>query len=1071
MKEMTDNPKNTGSSLLEAARKRIRREDISFEHLYHLDDGHELAVVVSHEKDHSHSQEKGYYRIVLATDIPGPLLLHWGVARRFRSEWVLPPEEIRPDGTAVFQNAAARTPFADLAGCRQLHLRMSGQEAPLGISFVLFQQVDHGQWIKDHGRNFTIPVVIPQEYRVAFGSPELATLAETIIDREVNSGSWTLMHRFNLCHDLVDQIGRDNLDGLALLFVWLRFSAIRQLAWQRNYNTKPSELSHAEDRLTQKLAERFTSAGTGERELIRLMLTTVGRGGEGQRVRDEVLTIMHRHDIKETSGHFLEEWHQKLHNNTTPDDVVICEAFLEFLQSNGNRDRFYQRLKGGGITKERLESYERPIRSHPDFMPHLKDALIHDFEYFLGVLKSVHSGTDLGIAIQAARYLFDGGMHGLMDFIWAHQADPWMPAGAMVEKITEARKNLTGRLQGGPPPQVRDMLYLDLALEDFLRVVVERTSYSRLEGNQMVDLTGLILENLILSRQDDELSAIFHQWSRLRQMPRFDREWSLRAEAALGRLSRNLSGFIDSLYRLIQPKAEFLGHAFGADTWTITLFSEEVVRGRPAFILAVLLRSLDPILRRSANLGNWQVISLNRVIGEVKAVKTLRSIQAKTFRQPTIIVSDQIDGDENIPDGATAVITPDSTDIVSHVAIRARNARVLFATCYEPEIVKRLKSLKGQVIQLKVDTCGEVMIEEHPKERIEAPSLRLPKVRAPRCQPGFTAYAIPMSDFSGQNVGSKSNNLKRLPGKVPDWISLPSSIALPYGVFEKVLDDERNIEVSGHYRQLSSRIDGEEEKADRTLLDELQRAILALNAPDELISSFRRTMEEAGLPWPATPQGAASWEDAWMCIKKVWASKWNERAYLSRRARGFSHKDLHMAVLIQRVVEAEYSFVIHTVNPLSGDRDKMYAEAVLGLGETLVGDYPGRALGFTCGKGECSPQLLSFPSKSTGLFGGGLIFRSDFSGEDLSTYAGAGLYSSIMLPPPREAVLDYAGEKLVWDDAFRNEFLATISRIGTTIERILGAPQDIEGAYSKGQYYVVQTRPQVGVEKVVASGQ
>lgn len=26
--------------------------------------------------------------------------------------------------------------------------------------------------------------------------------------------------------------------------------------------------------------------------------------------------------------HFLEQWHQKLHTNTTPEDVAICEAYL-----------------------------------------------------------------------------------------------------------------------------------------------------------------------------------------------------------------------------------------------------------------------------------------------------------------------------------------------------------------------------------------------------------------------------------------------------------------------------------------------------------------------------------------------------------------------------------------------------------------------------------------------------------------------------------------------------------------------------------------------------------------------
>jgi hypothetical protein len=32
------------------------------------------------------------------------------------------------------------------------------------------------------------------------------------------------------------------------------------------------------------------------------------------------------------------------------------------------------------------------------------------------------------------------------------------------------------------------------------------------------------------------------------------------------------------------------------------------------------------------------------------------------------------------------------------------------------------------------------------------------------------------------------------------------------------------------------------------------------------------------------------------------------------------------------------------------------------------------------------------------------------------------------------------------------------------VERISGSPQDIEGAVTRGDYYVVQTRPQVGLD-------
>ena len=38
--------------------------------------------------------------------------------------------------------------------------------------------------------------------------------------------------------------------------------------------------------------------------------------------------------------HFLEQWHQKLHTNTTPEDITICEAYLAFLRS-GDMGEFW----------------------------------------------------------------------------------------------------------------------------------------------------------------------------------------------------------------------------------------------------------------------------------------------------------------------------------------------------------------------------------------------------------------------------------------------------------------------------------------------------------------------------------------------------------------------------------------------------------------------------------------------------------------------------------------------------------------------------------------------------------
>ena len=41
-------------------------------------------------------------------------------------------------------------------------------------------------------------------------------------------------------------------------------------------------------------------------------------------------------------------------------------------------------------------------------------------------------------------------------------------------------------------------------------------------------------------------------------------------------------------------------------------------------------------------------------------------------------------------------------------------------------------------------------------------------------------------------VGAKSRNIAYLKGKVPSSVGIPTSVALPFGVFEKVLSDEIN---------------------------------------------------------------------------------------------------------------------------------------------------------------------------------------------------------------------------------------------------------------------------------------
>ena len=88
-------------------------------------------------------------------------------------------------------------------------------------------------------------------------------------------------------------------------------------------------------------------------------------------------------------------------------------------------------------------------------------------------------------------------------------------------------------------------------------------------------------------------------------------------------------------------------------------------------------------------------------------------------------------------------------------------------------------------------------------------------------------------------------------------------------------------------------------------------------------------------------------------LQGVWASKYNERAFLSMKKVGLNFLDLRMAVLVQRVVPAAYAFVIHTENPTNGAKDEIFAELVKGLGESIVsGMVPGSSLSFFAKKGS-----------------------------------------------------------------------------------------------------------------------
>eukprot|EP00249_Psilotum_nudum_P023740 c28967_g1_i1 orf=621-4901(-) len=1036
--------------------------------------GNDLMVLVTNSGGNLH--------VVLASNMSEQLILHWAVSKSSAGEWQIPPDNILPAGSSVLQGSC-ETPFkegfAGQSSLQSLEICIS-DSGFLGIPFVLRSGE---QWLNNSGSNFYIPlrqtnVKIVKD--LGDGEGTAKWLLDEIANRE-SDAERSLMHRYNIAVDLTNQAKDEGELALIGILVWMRFMANRQLTWNKNYNVKPREISAAQDRLTDLLQAIFRDQPQ-HREITRLIMSTVGRGGQGdvgQRIRDEILVLQRKNDCK---GGMMEEWHQKLHNNTSPDDVVICQALLDYIENDFKIEYYWKTLNSNGITKKRLASYDRPIVSEPRFRPDLKDGLLHDLRAYLRTLKAVHSGADLESAIaicmgySAEGEGFMGGVQihpisglsvelpKLLRFVVGHVEDKEIIPllGGLLESRREVRPTLLKH-----HTRLRDIIFLDLALDSTVRTAIERGLES-LTNAQPLDISlviSMVLENLCLSADNnEELVYCLKDWHSILEANKFGGEqWALRAKAVLDRTRLALADRAEHFHEVLQPSAVYLGGLLGVEQWAVDIFTEEMIRAGSAVALSQLLNRLDPILRSIAHLGSWQVISPVEVHGRVVVVGELGEVQDKIYDRPTILVANRVKGEEEIPDGAVAVLTPDMPDVLSHVSVRARNSKVCFATCFDLDILSDLKAKEGRSLRLQ-PTAADLVYSEIGNTELSEDGMAAPLIDGPppaialKKKYFIGKFAVAADEFNSDLVGAKSRNIGFLKEKLPSWIKVPTSVALPFGVFEKVLSEKENKDVAAKVSSLDRLL----RQGDLSKLYEIRQIVLELQAPSQLVEELKNKIKISNIPWPED-DGQERWEQAWLAIKKVWASKWNERAYLSTRKASIDHSDLCMAVLVQEIVRADYAFVIHTTNPANGDTSEIYAEVVKGLGETLVGAYSGRALSFVAKKSDLkSIKILGYPSKRFGLFiNQSIIFRSDSNGEDLEGYAGAGLYDSVAMDKEEEKVVDYSSDPLVVDCNFQKSILSKIAEAGAAVEELYGFAQDIEGAIKDGELYIVQTRPQM----------
>jgi len=192
-----------------------------------------------------------------------------------------------------------------------------------------------------------------------------------------------------------------------------------------------------------------------------------------------------------------------------------------------------------------------------------------------------------------------------------------------------------------------------------------------------------------------------------------------------------------------------------------------------------------------------------------------------------------------------------------------------------------------------------------------------------------------MDDFNSLNMGAKSNNLKVLRDKLDAGIKVPESATLPFRMQEYSIDLEPS--VKSRIEQITNQISKVKSvRKMNQMLHQCKELVMGLkfHESDKHHSYMKEQLLRFGIP-------SAQFQQAWATIKKVWASKYNERAFLATKKLGVSLNQIYMAVLCQRVIPSEYAYVIHTTNPTNGNDGEVYVEACIGMGEALVSDMPG----------------------------------------------------------------------------------------------------------------------------------
>lgn len=167
-------------------------------------------------------------------------------------------------------------------------------------------------------------------------------------------------------------------------------------------------------------------------------------------------------------------------------------------------------------------------------------------------------------------------------------------------------------------------------------------------------------------------------------------------------------------------------------------------------------------------------------------------------------------------------------------------------------------------------------------------------------------------------------------------------------------------------------------------------------------------------------------------VRRCWASLWSLEAVSYRATHGIDGVSVQMAVVVQEMIASEISGVAFTANPVTGRKDELVIESSWGMGAAIV-------------DGRVTPDRYIVERA-------GLVLRERRISDKRFMVASH-------IEVGREARLSEVPHEMRRRETLAAEQVKTVAEWSLRSEAHFGKPQDVEWAFSKGRFYMLQSRP------------